>query len=40
MYLATNASGGYDRRDLIVSTGLSISSFAEDPNGELYITDY
>ena len=40
MYLATNASGGFDRRDLIVSTGLNISSFAEDASGELYITDY
>ncbi len=40
MYLATNASGGFDRRDLIASTGLNISSFAEDANGELYITDY
>ena len=40
MYLAPDASGGYDLRDLIGSTGLSIVSFAEDPNGELYITDY
>jgi uncharacterized repeat protein (TIGR03806 family) len=40
MYLATNASGGYDRRDLIVSTGLNISSFAEDSDGELFVTDY
>ena len=40
MYLATNASGGFDRRDLIVSTGLNISSFAEDASGELYLTDY
>ena len=40
MYLAPDASGGYDLRDLIGSTGLSIVSFAEDSNGELYITDY
>ena len=40
MYLATNASGGYDLRDLIESTGLSIVSFAEDSNGELYVLDY
>ena len=40
MYLATNASGGYDRRDLIVSTGFNIATFAEDASGELYFTDY
>ncbi len=40
MYLATNSSGGFDRRDLIQSTGLNISSFAEDSAGELYVVDY
>jgi uncharacterized repeat protein (TIGR03806 family) len=38
-YLAPNASGGFDRRDL-GNPGLGISSFAEDNQGELYITDY
>jgi len=40
MYLAANSSGGFDRLDLIVSTGLNISSFAQDSAGELYVTDY
>jgi uncharacterized repeat protein (TIGR03806 family) len=39
-YLAPNvSSGGFDRRDLGLS-GLNISSFGEDSQGELYIVDY
>ncbi len=38
-YLAPNASDGFDLLDLVTS-GLNISSFAEDTQGELYIIDY
>ena len=36
--LFPNDSGGYTRR-LLVKTNLSVMSFAEDDDGELYVVD-
>ena len=36
---AKNAGGGFSARD-IATTGINITAFGEDENGELYFTDY
>jgi len=38
--LLPDNAGGYTRTDLVVSSGLSISSFAQANDGELYVVDY
>lgn len=38
--LLPDNAGGYTRTNLVVNSGLNISSFAQANNGELYVVDY